>query len=78
MNDNELESLHFRRNLCRAFIKVLDEMPADTPNRNDAIGEYKRQLASIDGRIHKITGQPPAVVVGLKTAKLTGNADMKK
>lgn len=47
----------------------------DDPRRDDAMAEYQRQLAEIDKKIEALTGQPPAVVVGLKTAKLFGRVE---
>ena len=68
-----IKELTFRRNLCRAFIKVIDEME-DDPRKPEAMENYKAQLAKIDAEITEITGKPPPVVVGLKTAKLFGDA----
>ena len=68
-----LAELTFRRNLCRAFIKAIDEME-DEPRKPEAMENYKAQLAKIDAEIAEITGKPPPVVVGLKTAKLFGDA----
>ena len=83
----DLPSLHFRRKLAQDAIRVLDmitdkeleSMHSTDEERKKSIEKYKGQLANIDQKITDITGSPPPVVVGLKTAKLlVGDADMKK
>ena len=76
MTTDKLTGLRFRRSICRFCIKVLDEMDKGTEGRASAMKEYKRQLAEIDKKITKITGTPPAIVVGLKTAKLFGKTEL--
>ena len=75
--DSKLLELNMRRTICQACIKTLDKMD-DDPRKPEAMKEYKAQLASIDAQIAEITGKPPPVVVGLKTAKLFGDATIKK
>lgn len=65
--------LNFRRSLCREIIRVLSGI--DDPRRDDAVKEYQRQLAEIDKKIEAITGTPPPVVVGLKTAALFAKSE---
>ena len=48
----------------------------DDPRKADAMNNYKAQLASIDAQITELTGTPPPVVVGLKTAKLFGKSEL--
>lgn len=76
MTDNELRRLKIRRSMARAAIQTLDKItPAeleglgfDEETRQDALNEYKNQLAVIDAKIAVLTGTPPPVIVGLKTA----------
>ena len=74
--DSKLSELNMRRTICQACIKVLDRSE-DDPRKPDAMANYKAQLASIDAQITEITGTPPPIVVGLKTAKLFGDATRK-
>jgi len=71
----DLGDLKMRRTVCQAVIASLDKM--EDPRQADAIKHYKAQLAEIDAMITKITGKPPAITVGLKTADLLGTADIK-
>lgn len=66
----QLRELYARRALCRFCIKTVSAVSADDPRRADALVEYNRQLAAIDGRIAAITGTPPPIVIGLKPAVL--------
>ena len=68
--------LNFRRNLCQFCIKTLDQMPNDTKGKQDAMTEYKRQLAEIDKQITEITGTPPPINVALKTAVMFPKANL--
>lgn len=77
MGDRTLAELNMRRTICRAAIKVLDRSEDDT-RKPAAMEHYKAQLAEIDAQIAEITGKPPPVVVGLKTATLFGDATIKK
>jgi hypothetical protein len=72
--ESQLTDLNQRRALCMAFIDVLDQIDPAEPRRAGALEEYKRQLAEIDSRIAALTGKPPDIVVGLKTAQLFGKA----
>ena len=72
MTDRTLAELQARRAICQMCIKTIDQLPKETDGKADAMVEYKRQLASIDKQLEEITGKFPAVVVGLKTAKLFG------
>ena len=74
--DSKLSELNMRRTVCQACIKVLDRAE-DDPRKPKAMEEYKAQLAEIDAAIAEITGTPPPVVVGLKTAKLFGESKIK-
>ena len=68
-----IDDLNFRRTLCREIIRVLSGI--DDPRKDDAVKEYQRQLAEIDRKIETITGTPPPVVVGLKTAVLFAKSE---
>ena len=70
-----IDDLNFRRTLCREIIRVLSGIDVDDPRRDDAVKEYQRQLAEIDKKIETITGTPPPVVVGLKTAVLFAKSE---
>ena len=73
MVDRTLEELNWRRAFCKMCITILDrEVPKSDERRTPAMELYKEQLASIDAQITKITGTPPAITVGLKTAVLFG------
>ena len=76
MTDKTLMELNMRRTVCQTCIKVLDQAE-DDPRKPKAMANYKAQLASIDAQIAEITGTPPPVVVGLKTAKLFGKSKIK-
>lgn len=84
MNDNKLEGLHFKRKLAQSFVDMLDRMSLDEltkmgftdEQRKSAMDEYKRQLAEIDRKITEITGTPPDIVIGLKTARLFGKSEL--
>ena len=76
MGDRTLAELNMRRTICQACIKTLDKIEGD-PRKKDAMENYKAQLASIDAQIAEITGTPPPIVVGLKTAKLFGESRIK-
>ena len=76
MSNRALNELYMRRTICQVCIKTID-MIEDDPRKPEAMNHYKAQLASIDAQIAEITGKPPSVVVGLKTAKLFGNSKLK-
>lgn len=68
-----LKELTWRRNFCKMCISILDEeVPKSDERRAPAMELYKEQLASIDAQITELTGKPPAITVGLKTAVLFG------
>jgi hypothetical protein len=69
---NKLAELQMRRSVCLGLIKYLNDECQDDPRYPDALKEYQRQLQSIEDKIKAITGKPPAVQIGLKTAKLFG------
>ena len=75
MSDRTLAELNVRRTICQVVIKTIDQIE-DDPRKPAAMEEYKRQLASIDAQIAEITGTPPPVVVGLKTATLFGKSGL--
>lgn len=68
--DETLEELHARRFMALQCLKIASEADDDDPRKSPAIAEYNRQLANIDAKIAEITGSPPDIVVGLKTAVL--------
>ena len=76
MADGKLAELKMRRTICQACIKTLDQVE-DDPRKPEAMENYKAQLASIDAQITELTGTPPPVVVGLKTASLFGKSELK-
>ena len=71
VKDMDLHELQMRRTVCLAALKVLQETGTQVER------DYHAQLATLDKRIEEITGKPPPVVVGLKTASLFGKADNK-
>lgn len=70
---DSLDDLEFRRALCKAIISYLSGV--DDPRRDEALKEYQRQLGVIETKIQNITGAPPPVVVGLKTARLFAKSE---
>lgn len=68
------EGLYSRRALCMAAIALLEQSDPSDPRRESALAEYKRQLAEIDANITALTGKPPDIVVGLKSAQLFSKA----
>ena len=77
MADRTLTELNMRRTICQACIKTLDKIEGDL-RKPAAMENYKAQLSSIDAQIAGITGTPPPIVVGLKTAKLFGESKINK
>ncbi len=75
---HDLNGLRIRRSLCQLCVKTIDNMPEGTEGKESAVEEYKRQLAVIDAKIAEITGTPPPVVVGLKTARLFGKSELSQ
>lgn len=73
IGQSSLDDLQFRRNICRIFISIISGI--EDPRREAALKEYNRQLAEIDNKIETITGKPPEVVVGLKTAVLFAKSE---
>jgi hypothetical protein len=79
---NDLKGLNNRRALAKMAIYTLDHigsdelatMGFDPADKVSSMDHYKKQLAEIDTKIEAITGTPPPIVVGLKTAKLFGEA----
>ncbi len=69
---DDLQMLQARRAFCLLCIQTVSDADPSDPRRDEAIAEYNRQLASIDQKIAALTGEIPAVVVGLKTATLLG------
>ncbi len=69
-----LTDLNTRRTLCLAALDLLEQSDPADPRRAGALEEYKRQLAEIDAKIAALTGKPPDIVVGLKSAHLFGKA----
>lgn len=67
-----LFELNMRKRIAEACINYLNTHCQDDPRYPEALAEYERQLASINLQIAAITGNPPAIVIGLKTAKLFG------
>lgn len=67
-----IDELQMRRALCQAAIQTLDQVDDTDPRKAGALNNYKGQLAELDRRIAELTGTPPPVVVGLKSATLTG------
>jgi hypothetical protein len=61
--------LNMRRTMCLVALHVVDRERSD-PRREDAMVEYRRQLAVIDAQIAELTGTPPPVVIGLQAASL--------
>lgn len=78
MADRSLNELNMRRRVCLEAIRLVSTVDKHDPRRADALAEYNRQLASIDAQITEITGSPPATVIGLQTASLSGDASMRR
>ena len=79
MADRTLDELNWRRNFCQFCIKLIDtETPKTDPRRAPAMDLYKEQLADIDAQITKLTGTPPPITVGLKTAVMFPKSELKK
>lgn len=82
----KIQELYFRRELCKLIIAELDKMTKEEvlalghtmQMRDSALEEYKSQLARIDADIAAIEGNPPPVVVGLKTARLFGRSSVNQ
>lgn len=79
MKGESLEKLYARQAFARACVKMVqDELAGENPDVRapDALKRYTEQLASIDAEITVILeardGKPPDVVVGLKSASLSG------
>ena len=72
-----IKELVWRRKFFMTVIKIIDELE-DDPRKPGAMEHYKAQLAEIDAQITEITGTPPPVVVGLKTAVLFGKSEINK
>lgn len=66
---DKLDELQTRRNLVQMGKAVLNDADQD-PRYPDAMAELNRQLGEIDQQIAAITGSPPSVTVGLKSASL--------
>ena len=79
MADKTLDDLNWRRDFCQFCVKLIDEeVPKADPHRAPAMDLYKEQLASIDAHITKMTGTPPPITVGLKTAAMFPKSELKK
>jgi len=72
-----VEELNWRRKFCKMCISIIDQVE-DDPRKPEAMKHYKAQLAEIDAQITELTGTPPPVVVGLKTAVLFGKSELSK
>jgi hypothetical protein len=72
-----IKELNWRRSFCQSVIKIIDGME-DDPRKPAAMEHYKAQLAEIDKEITELTGTPPPIVVGLKTASLFGKSEINK
>lgn len=69
-----LATLNNRRAFCMLCIDTVDKVDPADPRRIPALKYYKDQLAEIDAKIAEITGKPPDIVVGLKSAQLFSKA----
>ncbi len=68
----ELEELMARKALARAC--VVELMKSDDPRAPEAIVHYEAQEAEINRQIAEICEGPPPVVVGLRAATLSAEA----
>ena len=59
-------SLQSRINLCKFCLEVLQSVPGD-PRQPDALKYYQAQLAELEAQV-----KPPPIVIGLKTASISG------
>lgn len=64
----ELSNLNARRTITMAAIRLLSD--DKSKKAKEAILHYQGQLAEIDKKIEEITGKPPPIAVGLKTASI--------
>ena len=76
MENRTIDDLNIRRSMCQFCIRTIDQIN-DDPRKAEAMEFYKAQLAKIDAEIAEVTGSPPPVVVGLKTASLFGKSNIK-
>lgn len=56
--------------MCKLAIEVI-EQATDDPRRDEALAEYRGQLAQLEARLAEIE-RPQDIVIGLKTARLFG------
>ena len=59
-------NLQSRINLCKYCIELLQSVPGD-PRQPDALKYYQAQLAELEAQV-----KPPPIVIGLKTASISG------
>lgn len=64
----DLQNLYLRRQMCQIAIEAIKGM--DDPRAPEALEHYKGQLSEIERQIS--ANQPAPVVVGLKSATLSG------
>jgi len=70
--DQQRELYDLRNRRIAALICIrLASGEDDDPRKDDAVNYYNAQLREIDGKIAKIIGKPPPIVIGLKAANLT-------
>jgi hypothetical protein len=83
MSDNDkqhrpLAEVEARRMIALKAVKAVKGVDDSDPRKESALRYYEAQLAELDAEIEEITGKPPPIVVGLKTASLLGDARLSK
>jgi hypothetical protein len=58
--------------ICKLAIELI-EQAVDDPRREDALAEYRGQLARLEARLAEAE-KPQDIVIGLQTARLCGRA----
>jgi hypothetical protein len=71
--DESLDKLRFREQLAQFCLKTLEEVPDSEPRKEDALREYREQLAEIQEAIRIAEQRPPDVIVQLNPAIMSGN-----
>ena len=72
---SSLDELRGRRAMARAFIKVLESISDSEPRKAEALRHYHAQYDEIQQAITALdpTDKPEDIVVGVKSATLSGS-----
>lgn len=74
---SEMADLIVRRNLAKIAVATL-ETAKDDPRYPEMIVKYRGQLETIEAKIKALEESPHDVVIGLKPAILTQNAQIRR